>query len=330
MALALVVEDDPVTRVVHLNVLGRLAGVSAIGAATVAEAVAIIEAEPPDIAILDLRLPDGTGLDVLTSIMARRTPACVVLASAHMDEFAKEIARAGPTLHLIEKPFTPNQLMSVLRLATSSLLDAGLPFSPSDCLQLACMGAHSIILECSAPEIVRVFVHEGNLWAAHSGESFGEVAFRTLMNAQESEVISCRPLLGEPPPRNIEGAWQRLLIDAAKLADSGSWERPIAASTSETIAALTRQLCPENTDESDVLSSHPPTQAIEHYHEEVPRDASSTDQRLFDEHMRAGARAVLREDFALAQSEFAAAAALQPTHPVVTLNLDRLRSLGFK
>jgi two-component system response regulator RegA len=84
MAQVLLIEDDPVT-VCRLNHVLASRGVLAIAhAATIAEALGLLD-PPPDWIILDLNLPDGTGLIVLEAIRKAKLSIRVVVSSATKD-----------------------------------------------------------------------------------------------------------------------------------------------------------------------------------------------------------------------------------------------------
>ena len=72
-------------------------------AGTVAEALARIPALRPDVAILDVRLPDGSGVEVCRDIRAQMpTTACIMLTSYADDEalFASIMAGSVSYTHL--------------------------------------------------------------------------------------------------------------------------------------------------------------------------------------------------------------------------------------
>lgn len=76
------VEDDAPFR----SALGRaltMGGHRVLLAANVAEARELATNQPPDVAVVDLRLPDGSGLDVVR-LLAAEVPACrCVMLSGH-------------------------------------------------------------------------------------------------------------------------------------------------------------------------------------------------------------------------------------------------------
>ena len=110
----LVVDDEEVIR----DVLGTLLtreGYEVTAAATAGEAVALFEAEPYDVVLLDLMLPDRSGLDVLRDIRRRDPDAVVVIVTAYSSiEGAIEAMREG-AFHYIPKPFQNEEVLLTLR-----------------------------------------------------------------------------------------------------------------------------------------------------------------------------------------------------------------------
>ena len=93
----LIVDDAPAIRARLRAMAADVAGVVVVGeAGTVAEAVAAVVANGPDVVILDLRMPDGTGLDVLrTPELLRRRPRVIVLTNDASPLVRRECLAAG-------------------------------------------------------------------------------------------------------------------------------------------------------------------------------------------------------------------------------------------
>jgi DNA-binding NtrC family response regulator len=98
----LVTDDDPLLRWALSARLEEL-GLEVIEAGTVRRT---LEREgEADLVLLDVRLPDGNGLDAARAILARRPQRPLLLMTAFATpELAAEAARAG-VRHCIEKPF---------------------------------------------------------------------------------------------------------------------------------------------------------------------------------------------------------------------------------
>jgi two-component system response regulator DevR len=95
-------------------------------AGTAAEALARIPAVLPDVAILDVRLPDGTGVEVCREIRSGHPEvACLMLTSFADDEALFEAIMAGAAGYVL-KQVRGNDLVDAVRriAAGESLLDA--------------------------------------------------------------------------------------------------------------------------------------------------------------------------------------------------------------
>jgi DNA-binding response OmpR family regulator len=107
----LVVEDAPVLRsVVARNLASR--GCAVREAGTVAEALALLRAETPDLLLLDINLPDRTGWDVLRELTAMGKQVPTVILSAVRVSPAK-LAEFQPVAYL-PKPFLIEALLRLL------------------------------------------------------------------------------------------------------------------------------------------------------------------------------------------------------------------------
>ncbi len=94
-------------------------------AGTAEEAVGRIPATSPDVAILDLRLPDGDGIEVCREVRSRHPEiACILLTSFSDDEAVYAAIMAGAAGYLL-KQIRGNDLVSGIRQVSEgqSLLD---------------------------------------------------------------------------------------------------------------------------------------------------------------------------------------------------------------
>ena len=94
-------------------------------AGTAEEALARIPATSPNVAVLDIRLPDGDGIEVCREIRSRHPEiACIMLTSFSDDEAVYAAIMAGASGYLL-KQVRGNDLVSGIRrvAAGDSLLD---------------------------------------------------------------------------------------------------------------------------------------------------------------------------------------------------------------
>lgn len=117
----LLVEDEPANRALVRSILARsprpeLRGSVLHEAASIAEAAAVIASQPLDIVLVDVRLPDGSGLDLVAELQGRRTasPARIVIVSASVlaGERAKALSSGADAF--LGKPFGASELADLL------------------------------------------------------------------------------------------------------------------------------------------------------------------------------------------------------------------------
>lgn len=86
-----------------------------LGAHTGAEGLSLAETEQPDVILLDLGLPDISGLDVLTRLKADNPDIPVIMISAHGDTRAAVRAVKEGAVDYITKPFDWDELVLLIR-----------------------------------------------------------------------------------------------------------------------------------------------------------------------------------------------------------------------
>jgi two-component system, OmpR family, KDP operon response regulator KdpE len=112
-AQVLIVDDEP--QIVRaLKVLLRSAGYDVRAATTKAEALDALAVRPPDALVLDLVLPDGSGVEVCREVRGWSALPIVVL-SAVGDEREKVAALDAGADDYVTKPFGTDELLARLR-----------------------------------------------------------------------------------------------------------------------------------------------------------------------------------------------------------------------
>ena len=102
----LIVDDDFMVAKVHSAFVAALDGFDVVGtAATGAQALEEVERLRPDLVLLDVYLPDMTGLEVLRRLRSAGSPVDVVVISAARDVDSIRSALHGGVLHYLVKPF---------------------------------------------------------------------------------------------------------------------------------------------------------------------------------------------------------------------------------
>ena len=111
--LILVIDDDSALRKICLDMLAAR-GYRSLGAASVGDGLRAFAERPPAVVLLDLKLPDGTGLDVLRELQRRSaaTPVVVISGLGSVPD-AVEAMRLGAA-EFLEKPVSRDRLYAVL------------------------------------------------------------------------------------------------------------------------------------------------------------------------------------------------------------------------
>jgi len=119
MDSVLVIDDEKNVRALLTRILSQ-DEVDVHTAGTGAEGLQLADEVDPDVVLLDLRLPDADGMDLLKTLRARRPDTAVIIITAYGQiPSAVEAMKHGATDYL-EKPFEP---LDKLRLAVSRVLD---------------------------------------------------------------------------------------------------------------------------------------------------------------------------------------------------------------
>jgi two-component system, NarL family, response regulator DevR len=120
-------DDHEVVRLGLRQLLEAEDDLEVIGeAGTAAQAVARVPALRPDVAVLDVRLPDGDGISVCREIRSamEKPPACLMLTSYSDDEALFTAIMAGAAGYLLKQVSGTDLVGAVRRLAAGeSLLD---------------------------------------------------------------------------------------------------------------------------------------------------------------------------------------------------------------
>ena len=107
----LIVDDYPGLVELYDLTLGAH-GFEVVGAATVAEAMSRAASEHFDAAVVDVQLPDGSGVDLVEAL--RRIPALTIAPMVGISAFAAHDLMGHFDAYLA-KPFPPQHLASLLR-----------------------------------------------------------------------------------------------------------------------------------------------------------------------------------------------------------------------
>ena len=164
-ALTLVIDDDDAVRKTCVELL-KARGHKTLAAASVREGLLLFAERKPAAVLLDLKLPDGTGIDVLRELQRQAPGTPVILISGHGSVTqAVEAMRMGASDY-VEKPVSRERLFEVL----DRVLDPRLPGDETDLEKVADGSRYGMVgrsepmrriyqlVEMAAPTKCRVFI----------------------------------------------------------------------------------------------------------------------------------------------------------------------------
>lgn len=104
MVKVFLVDDHEVVRRGLIDLLGADPEVDVVGeAGSAAEAMARIPAAKPDVAVLDVRLPDGNGIELCRNLLSRMPDLrCLILTSYTSDEAMLDAILAGASGYVVK------------------------------------------------------------------------------------------------------------------------------------------------------------------------------------------------------------------------------------
>ena len=93
----LIADDSPLLRQRAMELIGDVAGVEMVGqAADCPQTVAAVAEVEPDVVVLDIAMPGGTGLEVLQALKrSRRSPVVIVFTNDPFPQFRQRALAAS-------------------------------------------------------------------------------------------------------------------------------------------------------------------------------------------------------------------------------------------
>jgi two-component system sensor histidine kinase/response regulator len=128
---ALIVDDEPGMRLgaerilksfrIPLPDFGEEIGFATRTAATGGEALALLDSRKPDLLLLDYKLPDVHGLEILSRVLRDKKNVLTVMITAYASLEVAINATKNGAFDFLAKPFTPEELQNTVRKAAEHL-----------------------------------------------------------------------------------------------------------------------------------------------------------------------------------------------------------------
>jgi len=185
-AIRIVLADDhEVVRIGLAALLDRQSGFRVVGeAASGSEALRLARALRPDVVVMDIRMPDGSGIEACRAITAELPQTPVVMLTSYADEEALFEAIAAGASGYVLKRIGSDELVSAVRTVAQgqSMLDPAITAAVLERLRTAAHAEESGAFSELTDQERRVLAHlaqgESNREIAHAME----LAEKTVRN----------------------------------------------------------------------------------------------------------------------------------------------------
>lgn len=208
MIQVLIVEDDAGIAEIHRQYLLRVSDFEVSGIAlSVADAMIHINAKPPQLLLLDVYLPDGTGLELLKHIRSQDLAIDVMLLTAAKEAATLQEALRNGVFDYILKPVVFPRLQESLNNYKNYLrrLDQNSSFEQQDVDKLMPM-SEGIVVESkkrlpkgvdavTLDKVRALFSEHASLTAEQAGKHIG--SSRTTARRYLEYLVSCNELSPE-------------------------------------------------------------------------------------------------------------------------------------
>jgi len=201
-----------------------------------ARALALLREHSIDVAVLDIGMPVMDGLEFLRLLRRTHPGLQVVMLTGLATEQSRKASLDGGAVLFLDKPAAAAGYQAIFA-ALDALTDAAAQegfrgimrrVGLQDVLQMECLGRKSSVLEVFTGRVRgRIFIRDGEIVHAETGSVQGEVALYSLLALRwgEFNLLPFTP----PPDRTINGQYEFLLMEAARLSDEQSGEPPPAS-----------------------------------------------------------------------------------------------------
>ena len=236
----LLLEDDPLTqKLLEGQLRSRLPDVTVLTAGTVAEAQAELMRGHIDFFLLDVLVPDGSGIDFLCELQGDQPASVVVIMTAQaLGEYRAAAEELG-VLRFMEKPVNMDEIVSLVREQQRSAerlaSEGNTDFAASlkqlttlDIIQLKCLARATTTLEFihADGEQGRLFFRGGEIIHAETGDKVGEAAFVDIVAWRRGRVEEIAD--AGVTRQTIDIPWQGLLLNTVHHLDERAHAKKVA------------------------------------------------------------------------------------------------------
>ena len=229
-ARVLLIDDDPIT-LETVGLILRTAGYNVAHALTAQDALSAAATTPPDVALVDLRLPDASGLEVLRALQRDRpSTACILVTGFATTRDTVEAMRLG-AFDVVEKPIVGDEVIELVDRAVSGLTNHQREVTLNPVSHAMARWANVVVQAIDAPADPRT-LHD---WGRAVGASVGAIrnwcrtaglsSRRSLLFARMLRAVAIRQKLHVAAPEDLLDVVDRRTLAKLLRACSGTSDR---------------------------------------------------------------------------------------------------------
>ena len=121
LRLLLVDDEAIIRRAIHRLLALDFPGLELSEVETIEAALAAVGARPFDALLLDIGLPDGSGIDAIAPILARRPGLPILMVSSQPESQYADVCRSAGAVDFVPKDQVPEALAGAIRRALGLL-----------------------------------------------------------------------------------------------------------------------------------------------------------------------------------------------------------------
>ena len=222
----LLADDEPDLLDLYREILAQLPSRPEIHtAASGARVIAMLEAEPFELLICDLKMPKMDGLQVLAIVRRKHPQLRTVAMTAELDEQYRSRAYALGVDLFWHKPVSERETKMFLECIESLLgreTEGGFRGMQSkslvDIIQLECISQSSSVLRITNSQFEgKIWIQGGELVDSEAADLRGEAAFQRILSwkAGNFEMLPAEP----SRPRTLFKSYNAMLLESAQALD---------------------------------------------------------------------------------------------------------------
>ena len=220
-------DNEPLARMLVSLLQEELPDHRFLPARTIEEAQTLASEFEMDLFILDINLPDGTGLDFLCDVRTIAPQARALMMTAMPLPAYQQRAESLGVIHFLKKPFDFKHFVELVKAlldspttsASDSFFGTLRDLHLTDIIQIKCLSGVTAVVEFTSPSGEKGTIHfeSGQITHAHAPDQAGVEAFQTIVGWRGGSFAELTAV--GHSPQTIFQDWQVLLIEAVRRSD---------------------------------------------------------------------------------------------------------------